>query len=80
MAHTIRRATQDDLDLVAPLFDAYRQFYAQPSDLQRARDWLRERLQHGDPSYCSSNTTASLSDSPSCIRCSHRFARRVRGS
>ncbi len=41
----IRRATLDDLDAIAPLFDAYRQFYLQPADLQRAHDWLRERLQ-----------------------------------
>ena len=48
MPISIRRANLSDLDLVAPLFDAYRQFYAQPSDLQRAGDWLRERLQHGE--------------------------------
>jgi GNAT superfamily N-acetyltransferase len=41
---TVRRANEDDLDLLAPLFDAYRQFYAQPSDVQRARDWLQGRL------------------------------------
>jgi len=40
----IRRATLEDLDLVAPLFDAYRRFYAQPADLVRARNYLRERL------------------------------------
>ncbi len=41
----VRLATLDDLDAVAPLFDAYRQFYAQPADLPRARDFLRERMQ-----------------------------------
>ena len=30
------------------LFDAYRQFYEQPSDLPRARQWLRERLRFGE--------------------------------
>lgn len=48
MPVTIRRATSDDLDLVAPLFDAYRRFYAQPGDLPRARAFLQERLQHGE--------------------------------
>jgi ribosomal protein S18 acetylase RimI-like enzyme len=48
MGISLRRATFDDLDLVAPLFDAYRRFYAQPGDLQRARDFLRERLQQGE--------------------------------
>jgi len=43
---TIRQATIHDLDIVAPLFDAYRQFYHQPSDPPRARDFLRERFQH----------------------------------
>jgi len=45
---SIRRATGADLDAIAPLFDAYRQFYGQPPDLQRARDWLRERLQRNE--------------------------------
>jgi len=44
MTLLIRRADQDDLDALAPLFDAYRQFYVQPSDLQRARAWLSERI------------------------------------
>lgn len=44
----IRRAGLPDLELVAPLFDAYRQFYSQPSDLPRSRSFLRERLERGD--------------------------------
>jgi ribosomal protein S18 acetylase RimI-like enzyme len=43
-----RRATLDDLDAIAPLFDAYRGFYGQPGDLDRARDWLRERMQRDE--------------------------------
>jgi GNAT superfamily N-acetyltransferase len=35
-----------DLDLVAPLFDAYRQFYRKPADLALARQFLLERFQH----------------------------------
>jgi ribosomal protein S18 acetylase RimI-like enzyme len=44
----IRRAGKDDVDQLAPLFDAYRQFYRQPGDLPRARDFLRERLQRNE--------------------------------
>ena len=41
-----RLATLADVDAVAPLFDAYRQFYAQAPDLTGARRFLRERLEH----------------------------------
>jgi len=44
MIPTVRRATLDDLDRLASLFDAYRQFYEQPSDLNRARQFLGDRL------------------------------------
>ncbi len=48
MTTITRRATLDDLDTIAPLFDAYRRFYLQPTDLQRAHHWLRERLQRDE--------------------------------
>jgi len=48
MATSIRRAGPQDLDALAVLFDAYRQFYGQPSDLARARDWLRTRMRFGE--------------------------------
>lgn len=41
----IRRATLDDMDVLAPLFDGYRQFYAQPSAPALARDFLSLRLE-----------------------------------
>lgn len=44
MNHIIRRATLHDLDQLVPLFDAYRQFYGQHSDLIVARQFLRARL------------------------------------
>lgn len=44
MADSIRQAGPADVDLVAPLFDAYRQFYEQPSDLPLARAFIAERL------------------------------------
>jgi GNAT superfamily N-acetyltransferase len=40
----IKRAGVADLDAVAPLFDAYRQFYGQQSDVPAARAFLDERL------------------------------------
>jgi ribosomal protein S18 acetylase RimI-like enzyme len=48
MTTTLSRAGPADLDALAGLFDAYRQFYGQPSDLARARQWLRERLRFGE--------------------------------
>ncbi|WP_159017158.1 GNAT family N-acetyltransferase [Cognatiluteimonas profundi] len=48
MSIAIRRVALDDVGDVVPLFDAYRQFYGQPSDAQRARDWLGERLQRDE--------------------------------
>ena len=40
----VRPATAGDLDAVAPLFDAYRQFYEQPPDLAASRRFLEDRL------------------------------------
>lgn len=48
MTDTIRQATLDDLDCLVPLFDAYRQFYGQSSDLAVARQFLRDRLARGE--------------------------------
>lgn len=45
---TIDRARPADLDAVSRLFDAYRVFYRQPSDLQGVRDFLRARLDGGE--------------------------------
>lgn len=45
---SISRAGPADLDTLAVLFDAYRQFYQQPPDVPRARDWLRSRLRVGE--------------------------------
>jgi ribosomal protein S18 acetylase RimI-like enzyme len=42
---TIRRATDSDLDLLAPLFDSYRQFYHQASNLALARTFLEKRIE-----------------------------------
>ncbi|GAA4998146.1 GNAT family N-acetyltransferase [Pseudoluteimonas lycopersici] len=45
---TTRRAGDDDIARVAPLFDAYRSFYGQPSDVARADAFLRERHTRGE--------------------------------
>jgi GNAT superfamily N-acetyltransferase len=42
----VRQATVEDLNLLVPLFDAYRQFYRQPSEPERARRFLLERFEH----------------------------------
>jgi GNAT superfamily N-acetyltransferase len=44
----VRQATISDLELIVPLFDAYRQFYRKPGDTDLARRFLRERFQHSE--------------------------------
>lgn len=44
MTHSIIRASIEHLDLAAPLFDGYRQFYKQPSNLDGARQFIKDRL------------------------------------
>ncbi|MDH7453692.1 GNAT family N-acetyltransferase [Luteimonas composti] len=48
MHTTVAHVQPADLDALAPLFDAYRQFYGQSSDVPAARDWLRTRLRFGE--------------------------------
>lgn len=45
---SIITATLDHIEDLAPLFDAYRVFYKQPSDLERSRTFLRERMYLGE--------------------------------
>ena len=45
MVH-VRQATVEDLDVLVPMFDGYRQFYRQPSDPDGARRFLLDRFQH----------------------------------
>ncbi|ULQ51665.1 GNAT family N-acetyltransferase [Flavihumibacter fluvii] len=42
---TIRPASLDDLQSVAYLFDQYRQYYKQPTDLDGAEEFLRDRIE-----------------------------------
>jgi ribosomal protein S18 acetylase RimI-like enzyme len=43
-----RLAELRDLDAIAPLFDAYRQFYDKPPDLALARRYLDERFRRNE--------------------------------
>jgi GNAT superfamily N-acetyltransferase len=45
---TTRQAVLADLDLLVPLFDAYRQFYGRAPDLAGAETYLRARFDHGE--------------------------------
>ncbi|MGA8534261.1 MAG: GNAT family N-acetyltransferase [Candidatus Tumulicola sp.] len=45
---TIRTATLQDLDAIAPLFDAYREFFTKAPDLAVSRRFLAERLERGE--------------------------------
>ncbi|MEO8452198.1 MAG: GNAT family N-acetyltransferase [Gemmatimonadota bacterium] len=45
MPVTVRRADLFDVEALVPLFDAYRQFYRLPADLEQAHRFLTERLE-----------------------------------
>jgi GNAT superfamily N-acetyltransferase len=45
---TIVRAGRKELDDLVPLFDGYRQFYEQRSDLAAARAFLDDRIEHDE--------------------------------
>ncbi len=46
MAIQIKKALIEDVKIVAPLFNAYRIFYKQPSDEAAATQFITKRLQH----------------------------------
>lgn len=45
---SVRQAVLTDLEELAALFDQYRQFQGQASDMAAARSFLRERFNHGE--------------------------------
>ena len=45
---TTKIATINELEIVAALFDAYRQFYKQTPDLSLARSFIRDRMQENE--------------------------------
>jgi len=42
------KATEADIDRVSDLFNEYRVFYNQPSDLEGAKRFIRDRMDYGD--------------------------------
>jgi GNAT superfamily N-acetyltransferase len=44
---TVRLAVLSDLNALAVLFDGYRQFYGQASDVSAASEFLKSRFEHG---------------------------------
>jgi GNAT superfamily N-acetyltransferase len=44
----IKRASVEDIEFVAPLFDLYRQFYLQVSDLKATQKFLQDRLSNSE--------------------------------
>lgn len=45
---TIRSALPADVDAIAPLFDAYRQFFTEASQLSASREFLAQRLERAE--------------------------------
>ena len=45
---TVRKAEIKDLELLAPLFDAYRQFYRKSTDLEGAKNFLAARINNSE--------------------------------
>jgi len=48
MSSRVRASRPADLEQLAQLFDAYRSFYEQPSDLAASRSFIEERFECGD--------------------------------
>lgn len=44
----VRQAVLSDIEDLVPLFDCYRQFYGQASDIAAAREFLSARFNHGE--------------------------------
>lgn len=48
MSTRIRKINKDDYEMVADMFNNYRIFYKQPSDIQLAKEYLKERLANNE--------------------------------
>ena len=53
---TVREANVHDTEVIAPLFDAYRQFYAQAADPALARAFIHARLIGGESTILLAST------------------------
>jgi len=47
-SYEIVQANQEHVEGIAPLFDAYRGFYGQPSNLEASQEFLSARISYGD--------------------------------
>ncbi len=63
MEPVIRLAGPADVPALAPVFDAYRQFYDQPADLALATHFLQQRLARGESRVWMACGPASVADS-----------------
>jgi ribosomal protein S18 acetylase RimI-like enzyme len=75
-----RLATRADLDAVAPLFDAYRQFYEREPNLALARQYLAERMERNESViYVAEDASGKLIGFTQLyptfcsVRCAHTF-------
>jgi len=62
----IVRAMITDLPLLVPLFDGYRQFYGQPSDLEGARRFLTAHFEHNTSVIFLASTTDEAGQRQGC--------------
>jgi ribosomal protein S18 acetylase RimI-like enzyme len=62
MSQTIKQATIQDIEQIAPLFDAYRQFYGKTSDIALAHSFLFDRLNNKESIifFAINNTNTAL--------------------
>ena len=63
----IERARAEDADAVAPLFDAYRQFYGAAPDLAGARAFVAARLERAESVVLLARALPRASESPDAI-------------
>lgn len=59
----VRSASTDDLDALAPLFDAYRQFYGQRTDIALAHRFLSKRLARAESQVLLATTRTDAGES-----------------
>jgi ribosomal protein S18 acetylase RimI-like enzyme len=63
----IERARVEDTDSIAPLFDAYRQFYGAAPDLRGARAFIAARLERDESVVLLARALPRASDPPSAV-------------
>jgi GNAT superfamily N-acetyltransferase len=56
-----KKADAQDVDMIAPLFDRYRQFYGQSSDLAGAREFIKARLSENESHIFLAHTDSAKS-------------------